>query len=46
MRNTVIDEARERPRTPTGMRPLYLAQIEDLRHGDLVKVDCVATLRC
>jgi hypothetical protein len=25
------------------MQPLYLARIEDLRHGDLVKVDCAAT---
>jgi hypothetical protein len=25
-----------------GMTPLYLARIEDLRHGDLVKVDCAA----
>jgi hypothetical protein len=24
------------------MLPLYLARIEDLRHGDLVKVDCAA----
>jgi hypothetical protein len=24
------------------MQPLYLARIEDLRHGDLVKVDCAA----
>jgi hypothetical protein len=24
------------------MTPLYLARIEDLRHGDLVKVDCAA----
>jgi hypothetical protein len=24
------------------MPPLYLARIEDLRHGDLVKIDCVA----
>jgi hypothetical protein len=33
----VVDEARE-----TGMQPLYLARIEDLGHGDLVKVDCAA----
>ena len=26
----------------TGMLPLYLARIEDLRRGDLVKVDCAA----
>jgi hypothetical protein len=25
-----------------GMTPLYLARIEDLRRGDLVKVDCAA----
>jgi hypothetical protein len=37
-----IDEARERPGTRPGMQPLYLARIEDLRHGDLVKVDCAA----
>jgi hypothetical protein len=24
------------------LQPLYLARIEDLRHGDLVKVDCTA----
>ena len=24
------------------MQPLYLTRIEDLRHGDLVKVDCAA----
>ena len=24
------------------MQPLYLARIEDLGHGDLVKVDCAA----
>jgi hypothetical protein len=24
------------------MQPLYLARIENLRHGDLVKVDCAA----
>ena len=24
------------------MQPLYLARIEDLRRGDLVKVDCAA----
>ncbi|MGC2200089.1 MAG: hypothetical protein WA633_08090 [Stellaceae bacterium] len=24
------------------MRPLYLARIEDLDHGDLLKVDCAA----
>jgi hypothetical protein len=24
------------------MQPLYLARVADLRHGDLVKVDCVA----
>jgi hypothetical protein len=41
-----VDEARERlqniPGTETGMQPLYLAGIEDLGHGDLVKVDCAA----
>jgi hypothetical protein len=29
-----------------GMTPLYLARIEDLGQGDLVKVDCAATWRC
>ena len=24
------------------MQPLYLARIEDLKHGDLIKVDCAA----
>jgi hypothetical protein len=24
------------------MQPLYLARIEDLGHGDLVKIDCAA----
>jgi hypothetical protein len=24
------------------MQPHYLARIEDLRHGDLIKVDCAA----
>jgi hypothetical protein len=28
--------------TETGMQPPYLARIEDLRHSDLVKVDCAA----
>jgi len=28
------------------MQPLYLARIEDLRHGDLVKVDCAACHDC
>jgi hypothetical protein len=27
------------------MLPLYLTRIEDLRHGDLVKVDCAAAAR-
>jgi hypothetical protein len=26
------------------MLPLYLARIEDLKHGDLVKVDCAVAL--
>src|SRR5262249_4882426 len=30
------------PGTATGMQPLYLARIEDLGRGDLVKVDCAA----
>jgi hypothetical protein len=30
------------PGTQAGMQPLYLARIEDLRQGDLVKVDCAA----
>ena len=30
------------PGTQTGMQPLHLARIEDLGHGDLVKVDCAA----
>jgi hypothetical protein len=41
-----VDEIRERPknipRTKTGMQLLYLARIEDLGRGDLVKVDCAA----
>ena len=41
-----VDEGREHPQnipgTELGMQPLYLARIEDLRHGDLVKVDCAA----
>jgi hypothetical protein len=28
--------------TQTGIQPLHLARIDDLRHGDLVKVDCAA----
>ena len=35
-----VDKVREG--TETGMQPLYLARIEDLRRGDLVKVDCAA----
>lgn len=30
------------PGTEIGMMPLYLAQIEDLRQGEFVKVDCAA----
>jgi hypothetical protein len=28
------------------MQPLYLARIEDLGFGDLLKVDCAARWRC
>jgi hypothetical protein len=28
------------------MQPLYLARIEDLGCGDLLRVDCAATWRC
>jgi hypothetical protein len=32
----------EDTRNTAGMQPLHLARIEDLRHGDLVRVDCAA----
>jgi hypothetical protein len=45
-----IDEAQRCslsiPGTETAMQPLYLARIEDLGHGDLVKVDCAITSHC
>jgi hypothetical protein len=41
-----IDDTRGRwqniSRTQAVMQPLYLARIEDLRRGDLAKVDCAA----